>query len=60
MDQNATLGVLDNVLKDIWLECCGHMSSFYAGDIFRSEELDMDAMIDHVLEPDQSLSYIYV
>ena len=24
----ATFGALDQVLRDIWLECCGHMSAF--------------------------------
>lgn len=59
MDQNATLRVLDDFLRDIWLECCGHLSCFYDGALFRSEELDMDAMIGHVLEPNQSISYVY-
>ncbi len=25
---DATFGALDSVLRDIWLECCGHMSAF--------------------------------
>jgi hypothetical protein len=25
---DATFGELDDVLRDIWLECCGHMSAF--------------------------------
>lgn len=25
---DATFGKLDRVLRDIWLECCGHMSAF--------------------------------
>lgn len=28
MDGEAKLSVLDDFLRDIWLECCGHMSSF--------------------------------
>ncbi len=59
MDQNATLRVLDNFLRDIWLECCGHLSCFYDGRPFKSKELDMDAKIGHVLKPRQSISYIY-
>jgi hypothetical protein len=27
-DSEATFGELDRVLRDIWLECCGHMSAF--------------------------------
>ena len=59
MDQNASLRVLDAFLRDIWLECCGHLSAFFAGDTFGSEELDMDAKIGHVLVPKQSISYVY-
>jgi Plasmid pRiA4b ORF-3-like protein len=28
---NATLRQLDTFLRDIWLECCGHLSSFTVG-----------------------------
>jgi hypothetical protein len=28
----ATLKDLDQFLRHIWLECCGHMSAFYTGD----------------------------
>lgn len=28
MDGNSNLSVLDDFLRNIWLECCGHMSSF--------------------------------
>lgn len=29
---NVTLTKLDDYLRDIWLECCGHMSDFIIGD----------------------------
>lgn len=43
----ATLRQIDDVLRELWLECCGHMSAFYvdrreitmsavAGDVFRA------------------------
>lgn len=28
VDANATLEDLDDFLRDIWLECCGHLSAF--------------------------------
>src|SRR5947209_4813866 len=28
MPATATLGDLDGLLRDIWLECCGHLSAF--------------------------------
>ena len=29
--QDATLKQLDSLLRDVWLECCGHMSTFRVG-----------------------------
>lgn len=29
----STLQSLDKFLRDIWLECCGHMSDFYTSEI---------------------------
>jgi len=29
---NATMRQVDEFLRDIWLECCGHLSSFEVGD----------------------------
>ena len=28
---DATLAQLDRLLRDVWLECCGHMSAFEVG-----------------------------
>ena len=28
MQETATLEDLDSFLRDIWLECCGHLSAF--------------------------------
>lgn len=28
---NVTIGALDEVLRDIWLECCDHLSAFEVG-----------------------------
>lgn len=28
MDKNAALGELDSFLREVWLECCGHLSMF--------------------------------
>lgn len=53
--QGATLGDLDSFLRDIWLECCGHLSAFEIDgtsynkimdggelDLFGDDEGDMD------------------
>ncbi|MBN2221794.1 MAG: SEC-C domain-containing protein [Vallitaleaceae bacterium] len=31
MDVKGTLKMLDDFLRGIWLECCGHLSNFYIG-----------------------------
>jgi hypothetical protein len=39
--ESATLKDLDEFLRDTWLECCGHLSSFnIAGSRFYSREID--------------------
>ncbi len=39
--ENATLTDLDGFLREIWLECCGHLSSFeIAGETFISERME--------------------
>lgn len=43
----STLQVLDNFLRDIWLECCGHMSAFYYG---RYEEVGFGKKISSIPE----------
>lgn len=51
----STLGTLDSFLRNIWLECCGHMSAFYVG---RYEEIGMSKKISTI--PDGSvLGYEY-
>ncbi|HEV3038890.1 MAG TPA: hypothetical protein VHA33_14025 [Candidatus Angelobacter sp.] len=38
MSTTAPLSKLDRFLRDIWLECCGHMSSFHIGTVRYSHE----------------------
>lgn len=38
----APLAVVDELLRHLWLECCGHMSAFY----FDREEIDGDVSLD--------------
>jgi hypothetical protein len=43
---NAELGDLDNFLRHIWLECCGHMSGFFPPvDNWNDDELGMGLKI---------------
>lgn len=54
----AKLVDLDSYLRDIWLECCGHLSQFSFGG-WRGEELDMDLKIEQVLHEDDELTHLY-
>lgn len=42
---NASLQALDSVLRELWLECCGHMSAFSIG----RDELGMRSPVGDVL-----------
>lgn len=67
---SACLLSLDNLLREVWLECCGHMSAFkinkvsyvsMVDDEFDSglDERDMNIRISDVLMPGQKLIYEY-
>ncbi len=67
MPAEATLHDLDSFLRDIWLECCGHLSAFTIGHMrFDSHpDLDwgftqgMDVALGEVLVPKLKFSYEY-
>lgn len=63
---STTLRKLDSVLRDVWLECCGHLSSFYIeGDDFSvsvepgSGERSMNTRMDKVLRKGLTFEYEY-
>ena len=58
MNGNASLKDLDEYLRSIWLECCGHMSQFSVGG-WGGEKISMDRKIDHVFTPGTKLTHIY-
>jgi hypothetical protein len=66
----ATLGDLDDFLRGIWLECCGHLSAFtikeerYSSfpmddDFFGIRERDMNVLLKDVLAPNLNFSHEY-
>jgi hypothetical protein len=66
----TTLATLDQFLRDIWLECCGHLSAFeIAGSRYCVDETlsddwlprqrDMRVRLDEVLQPGQTYTYEY-
>jgi hypothetical protein len=62
---DATLAVLDRFLRDIWLECCGHMSAFEIdGESYSVQPMDFDAgdmsvKFKDVLTPGMKFFYAY-
>ncbi len=44
IDASAALAYLDNFLKSIWLECCGHMSEFTINGVDYSVDTGMGAL----------------
>ncbi|TWI70305.1 hypothetical protein LZ24_02315 [Desulfobotulus alkaliphilus] len=57
MKENARLEDLDTFLRNIWLECCGHLSAFtYDG---YGEDINIKSTISKIFEPGLSLSYMY-
>ncbi len=52
---NGRFQTLDQFLRDIWLECCGHMSAFRHG----RNELGMSRRLEDLLEPEMELLYEY-
>jgi hypothetical protein len=66
---SATLYDLDQFLRDIWLECCGHLSMFkimgkrFMSTVFDNwwgdEDLDMDFEVGEVLTPGLTFSHEY-
>jgi len=63
---NFSLKKLDSYLRDIWLECCGHLSVFKIGDSEYFSHPDpeygggnMKSALDKVLEAGDSFKYEY-
>ena len=55
ISMTSTLKTLDTFLRDIWLECCGHMSAFYWSDY---EEMSFSTKILSI-PAGKALSYEY-
>jgi len=55
VSSHARFEDLDNFLRDIWLECCGHMSAFRIG----KGEVRKGKKLEHVLHPGMQLIYEY-
>ena len=56
--KTSTLNTLDGFLRDIWLECCGHLSAFSAGTRCDFVEIGMSRKIK-TLSPGDVLTHEY-
>ena len=63
---DAALEELDNFLRDIWLECCGHMSAFTiegktysVAPMAEFDDESMEASLDEILSPGMEFHYEY-
>ena len=52
---NATFKTLDKYLRDIWVECCGHMSAFQ----HKNMKISMSNKLDDVCAPRLKFGYEY-
>lgn len=52
---SASLEDLDEYLREVWLECCGHMSTF----MDKREEISVDTKIGSLFKTSKKLDYIY-
>lgn len=67
---DATLSDLDCLLRDVWVECCGHLSAFNIygrrfsshsdyDDFDEDEESGLSVPLDEVIGPDSTFTYEY-
>lgn len=57
ISESATLKDLDTFLRNIWLECCGHMSSFSYQRY--GDEIKLSRKVKDVFTPGTTLNYQY-
>ena len=63
IDENLQLQHLDKFIRDVWVECCGHLSSFYIDEMKyddnRNELYQMNVKLKEVLSVGQKFEYEY-
>jgi hypothetical protein len=59
MDGEATLQRLDDFLRKIWLECCGHMSEFSIGGAWSGGKVGKNRKANDVFQAGMKLNYVY-
>ena len=56
VDGETTYAEIDDFFRDIWLECCGHMSSFTDK---KWNKINMDTSIENYFSKGMTLQYVY-
>lgn len=59
MRGSAALRSLDDYLRAIWLECCGHMSKFSVGHPWRGRDVSEAQKAAKALRPGAELTHVY-
>jgi hypothetical protein len=59
MQGSKPLNHLDSYLREIWLECCGHMSEFLVGTGRFADQVGKQRKLIDVLARGESLTHIY-
>ncbi len=59
MKGSATLQDLDQYLRAIWLECCGHLSMFTTGGWAEADQIPVRTRIDRAFQPGVEIVHIY-
>ena len=60
LNGNATLNELDDYLRSIWLECCGHMSHITIGnDAWGRNEISMNRKVYQSLKEGMEMTHVY-
>ncbi len=59
MNGEAKMKSLDDFLRDIWLECCGHLSSFHNARKRRNDEIPMSIKAKMVFLKGKKMMYTY-
>ena len=58
MDGNLALSYLDKLLRDIWVECCNHLSMFKINGVIYYKD-NMNASIKDILALSDKIGYEY-
>ncbi|EMJ97064.1 hypothetical protein [Leptospira alstonii] len=53
---DISLEKIDSFIKDIWVECCGHLSAFAKG---RNDDIEMEKKIGQVFRKGLKVDYVY-